>query len=476
MGKKQEKFEFDPEFQEVILKYTVTDRKGYKALQLYQDSYFTLLHHAAIAYALKKYFKKHKRVPEKPFLKEHVRALYTTNPEFRKFSKDDKKEVNDTIDKIYTEPVSGAEEILEKVRKFAQFVNFKEELEKIDVLDFDAYDTSINKLRAAINIGRQDETNHGIYLVEGMKDRAHRRDLYKQIFETPFKQLNNLLNGGGLTPAALVMLIGEAKRFKTGALLNIAKFYLRQKKKGVYFDYENAEEALTIRSEQGMIGASQEQVASGELDDKLLKLMRKYKRLGAELVIKRFPAYTSTVGDCQAFIDQEKQEKGITFDFAIWDYPDIMGSMSGEKDETKRISDVYLDIKNFLAFNKMECGWVPSHTKANPQAQRHRGTRYTQYDLAKCVDKIRHVDLALGLQESPEEIKANIIRLEWVEGRNGKKGKVLFWVDWEKQQIREFHKNEVREYNDSYKVYYEDEGGPSEDRPAPKRKEKKSDL
>jgi hypothetical protein len=212
------------------------------------------------------------------------------------------------------------------------------------------------------------------------------------------------------------------------------------------------------------------------MDDKLLKLMRRYKRLGGELFIKRMPAYTSTIADCQAVIDKEYSERGIKFDFAIFDYPDIMGAMSGQTEEVKRISDVYLDIKNFLDFNKMESGWTPSHTKANAQAQKHRATRYTQYDIAKCTDKIRHVDLALGLQESEEEIEANIIRLEVIEVRNGKHGKVLFWIDWEKQQIREFAASELKDYNETYKIRYEDHA-PDEDRlRLPVRKERKNDL
>jgi len=468
-----EKFEFDHEFQEVILQYTVTDRRGYKALQLYKDTYFDLMTHAAVAFALRKYYKKHKRVPDKPFLKEFVRHLYQSLSSFQKFTKDEKKEINELIERIYSGPTQGGDEIMDKVRKFAQFVNFKSKLETIDVLDYDSYDKAVNELKAALNIGRESETEYGTFVIDGIKDRAHKRDLYRQIYETPFKQLNHLLNGGGLTPHALVMLIGEAKRFKTGFLLNLCKYYMRRKKKIIYFDYENAEEALTIRSEQSIIGATQDDIAAGVLDDRLLKLFRKYKRLGAELVIKRLPAYTTSTADCQAYIDMLRTDKGITFDIAIFDYPDIMASMSGEKEETKRISEVYLDIKNFLAYNKMECGWVPSHTKATPQAQKHRATRYTQYDIAKAIDKIRHVDLALGLQESPEEIDANILRLEVVEVRNGKKGKALFWIEWDKQRTREFAKAEIKDYNDQFRISYDEE---HEHREPPKRKPKKDDL
>ena len=53
-----DKFEFTTDYQWNLLKYTVKDRDGVKALELYNDSYFTLNEHGIIAHSLKNFYKK----------------------------------------------------------------------------------------------------------------------------------------------------------------------------------------------------------------------------------------------------------------------------------------------------------------------------------------------------------------------------------------------------------------------------------
>lgn len=442
------KFEFGIEFQELILQYTVTDKKGYKALELYEDSYFTTLHHAIIAYGLKKYYKKKKKVADEPILKEIIRVLYIKGKEtFASLTESDRGTVDRIINRIYSRPLADPGEVVDKVINFARFVKFKEELEKIDITKFDSYEASIKNLRAANNIGNQIQEDYGVFIVKGMPERAHNRDKLSQVYPTPVWQFNKLLNAGGLSPGTVIMVAAEAKRFKTGFLINMARLYMRRKKRIIYFDFENGQEALTLRAEQSLINKDQASLISGDLDEKLLKLMRKYRRIGAELVVKRMRAYKDTTDDCQAFIDKLKQEFGVSFDVCVFDYPDVMASRSGQKDEVHRISDAYIDIKELADINQFECTFTASHVTRG--ASKRRGSRYIADDLAKCIDKIRHVDIAIGIQESPDEMAAGMMRIEIIEQRNGTaNGNMLFWVDIQKQTMVEFTKTQVKEYKD----------------------------
>lgn len=446
MGKP--KFEFGIEFQELILQYTVTDQKGYKALELYEDSYFTTLHHAIIAHGLKKYYKKKKKVADEPILKEIIRVLYIKGKEtFAALTASDRSTVDRIINRIYSRPLNDPGEVLDKIVNFARYIKFKEELEKIDINKFDSYESSIKNLRSANNLGSQIQEDYGVFIVKDMPERAHNRDKLSQIFPTPIWQWNKLSNSGGFNPGTVIMVAAEAKRFKTGFLINVGRLYMRRKKKVLYFDFENGAQALTLRTEQSLIKRDQASIISGDLDNHLLKLMRKYRRLGSEFVIKRMRAYKDTTDDCQNVIDKLKQEFGITFDVCVFDYPDVMASRSGQKDEVHRISDAYVDIKELADINKFECTWTASHVTR--EAAKRRGTRYQAGDLAKCIDKIRHVDIAIGIQETPEEMKAGMMRLEIIEQRNGTaNGNMLFWVDIEKQGMTEFSRAQVKEYRD----------------------------
>ena len=57
------KFEFGVDFQWDLLRFTVQDKNGYRAIKKFTDGYFTLLEHSIIAHALTDYHKKEKRIP-----------------------------------------------------------------------------------------------------------------------------------------------------------------------------------------------------------------------------------------------------------------------------------------------------------------------------------------------------------------------------------------------------------------------------
>lgn len=439
------KFEFGIDFQELILQYTVTDKLGYKALELYEDTYFTVIHQAIIAYGLKKYYKKKKKIPEETILRETLRVLYSSDrKDFSNLKAEDKDKIDKLVTKLYNKPVGDSTEVLDKIINFARYVKFKEVMENVDINRYDSYEQSITQLTAANRVGTQIQEDYGVFVVSGMPDRAHKRDLLNECYATPFWQMNKLLNSGGTFLGNIILIVAEAKRFKTGALLNISKFLMRRKRKIIYFDFENGQNALVTREEQSLTGSDQEEILSGAIDEKLLKLMRKYKRIGAEFVIKRMVAYRDTTLDCQALVDKIKLDKGIVFDDCIFDFPDVMAATSGKTEEVQRISDVYIDIKNFAEFNKMKSTWVASHVVRG--AAKRRGTKYIQDDLAKCSDKIRHCDVAFGLQESDDEREAGVIRFEVIEQRNGGYGNMLFWVDIAKQQMKEFTKKQAKDY------------------------------
>lgn len=444
--KNKNKFEFGTDFQELILQYTVTDYRGFKALQLYEDTYFALVHHATIAYALKKYYKKKKRIPDEILLREFIRTLYTQDSNFSQGILDeDRATISEIIKKIYQGPVKDPEEILHHCINFARYVKFKEQIEKVDINKYDGYDLVINSLKAANNIGSDLTEDYGTFLVKGMTDRAHKRDITNSVNPTPFYQVNQLLNSGGLTKGSVIVLLSKEKRFKTGFLINTARGYLRMKKRGIYIDLENGETAITTRSEQSLSNQSQESITSGDWDDRLLKMFRKYKRLGSELVIKRFPSLHTTTDILQRWVDKLKTETGFVPEFAIVDYGGLMGATTGKTDEFNRISDAFLDLKNFAAHNNLDALWTAAHITR--EGDKRSSTTYVSTDIAKCIDIPRHVDAVFGLQESPEETEAGVMRLQVVEQRNGMRdGNALFWVDIDKQRLKEFTKPEIKDY------------------------------
>lgn len=460
MGKN--KFEFGTDFQELILQYTVTDVQGFKALELYDDSYFALIHHSIIAYALKKYYKKYRRVPEEPYLREYLRTIFTTDRVMKlNLGDDDKSLVDNTISKLYSRKVSEPDQIIDKVVNFARYVRFKDEMEKVDINNYDSYEGALKNLQKANTVGLDLQEDYGTFVVSGINDRAYKRDLLAGSRPTPFWQLNNLLNGGGTTPGSVIVVMSKEKRFKTGLMINVARGYMRMKKKGIYVDLENGQIQITTRTEQSMSNQTQDTIGSGDYDKHLIKLMRKYRRIGAELVVKKFPSLQTNMDHIQKWLDKLRRDFGFIPEFAVVDYGPLLGSISSKEDEFARISDAHLDLKNFADHNKLDALWSAAHITR--EGNKRIGTKFMSTDIAKCIDIPRHIDALLGLQENEDEMAAGVMRLEVIEQRNGMRdGNAMFWVDIPKQRLKEFTRAEVRNYYDQLKET--------------KTEEKKSDL
>lgn len=440
--KSKEKFEFGLDFQEAILQFTVMDKLGYKALTLYQDTYFTLITHQFIAFCLKRHFKKTKRVPGKVVLKESLRQLYAHKDYSNNLTPELKSDINGLIDKLYTTLPRDSDEILAECLKFAQYVELKNELENVDITDYSNYSTIHKKIQKAINTGNSLVKKRGIRLIKDAEMRTATRNTDVDLFHAPYWQVNRSQNSGGIKKHALIMFMSEAKRFKTGSMINWCLACLGRRKKGIYFDLENGEDQLATRSDQSLLKVSQKELQHGELDQRLLKQIRKYRRIGAELVIVRIPG-GSTCDDLQRIVDEYKMEEGLVFDFGVVDYGDLLGSISGKTDDTERISDAYLDMKNMAFNNDWDFILTASHVKR--EASKRRSSVYLAGDVAKCIDKIRHLDICIGLQEDDEEIENGVMRWEIVEQRDGPHNFTMwFWVDIERQKLKEFTRDEIK--------------------------------
>ena len=332
----------------------------------------------------------------------------------------------------------------------------KKVLENSDITDYHQYETIHKKIQKAINIGRDVEESKGQFLVADVKKRHLDRKTRSNVYKTPFWQINQFSNSNGYDQGSVFCLIGPDKFFKTGALINIARYYLKRRKKILYVDLENGETGLTIRAEQSLIGKSKREILSGKYDQQVQKLLRKYKRVGAELTIKRMPSYTTTADTIQQYIDEMYSQYGIRYDVIIIDYVGIMGSVSRNQDDFGRISDAYLDFKNLVSENKFESGWTGHHIKK--EARRRIATKYRSEDVAKCIDIPRHLDALFGLNQNDLEKEEGIVRMEIVVQRDGKpEGRAYFEMNREHQRLNEMTRQAVEKVVKNQRELYTEE-------------------
>lgn len=444
-GGTTEKFQFGVEFQQAILNFIVQSRDGYRAIEYLEDDYFVLLSHALICKAILTFWRDKKRIPSKAVLNEKLRLMYTRR-DFKSLRDDDKREVAQVVDYIYLEPPKDADEIFQAIITFARYVNVKHHIENQDLDDFNSYEAFSKKIQKAINIGSEASDDIGLALVQGARDRVYTRRLGYEVVPLPYWQLNRALNAGGVEKGSIIMIMARQKRFKTGMLVNWSRYNLSRRKKGFYVDLENGAMMIATREDQSVLKAGKKEIVDGHLDDRLLRTYRKYGRLKAELYIKRFPGGNrTTINHIQAWLDKLRLQFGIVFDYGVIDYPDVMGATTGRQEDDKRISDVYIDLKNLANDNQLDYILTASHTKNDKETKKRASTKYQGEDVAKCTDKVRHCDMVLGLQESDEEKENGVIRLEVIDQRDGvSDARVYLWADVDKQFVKEFTKEEVK--------------------------------
>ncbi len=470
----KDKFGFDFDFQQEILQFTVTDPKsGFKALELFESEYFTLIPHIIIAEALKKYFSKKFIIPSQPVLKEEIKQLLRRKQWAELVHQDDKEKVFKILKKIYLRPVRDPDTIYNQCRSFARYSAFKEELENVNLMDFDSFVGAADRITKAVHKGTEINQRKSLLLFRDAKIRGIRRLDTPGGKETPWWQLNALTNSGGTTPGNVIVILSEAKFFKTGMLVNTAIGYTKKGAAVLYADMENGEQALATRADQIMMNQERKNLTDPENLQPFLKMVRKYKRFGGEIAIIRLPA-NSTTADIQKEIKRLRDEEGIIITELICDYPDLMGATTGTLGETERIGQVYIDLKNLAEAEGLNTVWCPSHVNRAGSTE-GKGKRFEQVHMAKALDKIRHADMVWSMVQDPEEEEAGIIRLELTAQRDGvQHGRIWFWANLAKQKLKEFNKVQAKQANEDY--IERNKKKPKEEPFEPKNKKKVSDI
>lgn len=443
------KFSFTLEFQTEILRYFIQAKEGILIMPKIKPGYFTLIEHSIILEALTKATRKYKRIPSQPVLIEVMKTMLTSRDYVDLLTKDDVPEVTKIIKNLYHNPLSDEDIIKDNIFKFAAYLEVKDLNERTDFTDFDsfaAYQEEFSKIMSASK--PSSEKDEPLYMVKDVVTRQLLRKIDPEVIPTPFKQLNDLTNGGGYEKGSILVLLDKAKAKKTFTLVNIARGYLSQRKSVLYIDTENGKNQIMSRMVQSALNKTKKEMLSGDYDKMEKSLMRKYARLGVEFVVEKVPAKVADANYIKAIIQKVEAERGIKIKMLMIDYPAKLASTSKEKDDFERISNVYIDIANLASELDIEHVWGANHVTRD--AMKRKFTRYEEGDIALCIDISRHAHAVIGLNSTEEEEANNIQRAEIVVQRDGiPHGRALFHINVENQRMKEFTKEQRIKYDES---------------------------
>jgi len=445
------KFEFAEELQYDFIRYIIHNKKGVKAFEFLRSQYFTNLHHEVIVVAIENFVADHHTTPSKAFHLEYTERLMAHRDYANEFSGEEIKEIYKIVNNIHIKgPPKNSEALFQSMAEFSAFVELKDTLENVDLSDFKSYYHFSHSVNKAIARG---EVNHkvqqqGTRLIGDLKGRQIARLDASPMVPTPFKQLNKLTSAGGYAKHGIVVILDQPKSLKTAFLVNWARGVMRSKKKCLYIDLENGYDEITLRLEQSVTGITKKELLSGSQDRSTAKMLRKYRRLGGEVVIERLPAFSNAM-DIQRVIDDYYREYGLQFETVIIDFIGKMASLNRDKDERLRIANAYIDVENLAFRNDIELVITAHHVTRDSKIRAE--TRYEMNDIGKAIDIVQNVQVILGVNRSEAERAAGIFRLEIVAQRDGApEGRCLFGGDVAKQRFDELTNKQIDEYNSVY--------------------------
>jgi hypothetical protein len=444
------KFDFTPEFQEDLIKFVLTHKDGYKLVNHIHPDYFSLNEDSVLFEAIRSFYKRDKRIPGQTVLIEKLSKMLRQKTYYDLFTQEEQQQLLNKAKKLSEGYVRDADILLEKASGFAKYVEVAHVLENTDITQVESYESLLKDLSKAMTTARDTKKDYGSFLIQDVKSRQLRRKEHNSIVPTPFKQINRLTNAGGYSKGSILVILDKPKKFKTGMLINLATGYLKMRKRVLIIDLENGEDEYMTRIEQNLSGLTKLDIIQGESDQKVQKILRKYKRLGAELVVMRRPSITTTPNEVAHIMHQIQNELGISFNVLILDYAALLGSNTGTKDETERIGQVYIELGNLAKEMDIDHVWTANHVQ-RASGNKREATRYIGDDIAKAIDIVRHTQAIFGLNRSAEEEAAGIMRMEVVEQRDGKPyGRALFKVNPETQRATELTLKEIEDYYNNF--------------------------
>lgn len=448
MKKPKFKFTFDVGFQLEILRFIIQDKEGGLVLKRIKANYLTLIEHSIVVEGISRFYKKSSKIPSKNVLKEVIKELLESRDYVDLVTKDDIPNINKVIDNLYGIPLKDRDYIQKKVYEFTTFVEMKNLNDSFDLNDFQQYEEYYKKIDKILQRSRPKKEDEPLYLIRGLVERQFKRQADPAIIPCPFRQVNKLTNAGGFPSHSVGVLLDKPKARKTFMLVNLALGYLKMKKSVLFIDLENGKDQIMDRIVQSSISKSKAEVYSGEYDSLEAKHIRKLQRFGVELVVERLPAMVATTDHIQEIIHKLAQQ-GINIKVLMIDYAAKLASTKNDREDTERISNVYIDIQNLAETEDLDIVWTANHITR--EGKKHRATRYDENDIAGCIGIIRHVQVVYGLNATPQEEEEGIQRLELVVQRDGKpSGRCLLHVDIEKQKAREFTIEQRKKYDELY--------------------------
>ncbi len=439
-----------PEFESSMLKWLITpDKKGAKYIPLLSNRIFATYEIQIAFSCLQKFYKQYSYQPAKDEFLQYTQNLLIKE----KYDNDDINEVLNFLHILYIPFENNASLVKDTVIEHAQFALFKEIMKSYAPRVNEGvtiFKTIFKELNSLIKLS-DEEIDYNIQRGNLLFEEGKTNIEFSGVMSLPFKGINKLLGARGVYSPQFIFILGGAKKFKTGILLALALGFAKDGKKVYYADGENGLFSIENRLTQAVCDCNLREVItnrfkedpeyhydyiydntvarcfSGITDD-----IRRLSR--GEIKVDSYASGSATMLDIDRELEELQRTKGFKPDVIIFDGYEHFNPI------TKKTSDV-LDsqevIKNIFWLNRK---WgVVSFSPAQVKREAADKDKFKAADVGRDWGIIRYASAAWSINSTPEEDKANLLRLETVEQREGESHALgsFLHVDKKNMQVKE---------------------------------------
>jgi len=146
------------------------------------------------------------------------------------------------------------------------------------------------------------------------------------------------------------------------------------------------------------------------IEEKISRFTKVFKR---KMRLVSYPAFTASVDDLERELDNLEYMEGVVPDVIVVDYADILSPSSRGLSERGVIDDIWKNLKKLAAIK---------HCVVFTASQSNRSSiskkNLSEVDTAEDIRKIAHVDVMIGINQTPQEKIKGICRLGLVAHRH----------------------------------------------------------
>jgi hypothetical protein len=144
-----------------------------------------------------------------------------------------------------------------------------------------------------------------------------------------------------------------------------------------------------------------------------LKGIGKLQRASSNFKLLTYPAFSANLNTITTWIEKQESLNGFVPDLVCIDYADILAPENESEEGRDRIDHTWKELKKFSAVKKC---LVVTATQANRLAIEKRTVKQT--NTSEDIRKLAHIDVAIGLNQTPIEKKRGVMRISVVAHRH----------------------------------------------------------